>query len=1108
MSGTQTSNSSQAVTPGNWVTQTINGMQYDVLLPANYDPSIKYPTVLYLHQLDMGNDPSGLLAEVDPWFNTTAFRTSTPAIVVMPLLDQSADPSGETINFGGVSSADSAGETNAIAALKQVMAQYSSDASRIYVTGNSMGGIGTEDMLIKYNAYTGTEGKLFAAGLALAGADYGQGYPQPDPSIVAALKNVPFWAIHGGQDTTVPLTWDQNLYAAEQAIGGDMQYTQDNSLGHDVWDTYYPQAGAGSPLGWLFSQSTGGSGVVTSPPPPPPPPASPPSANDTVVMGTSGSITDASGNKWTINTAGQVAVNGAADTMTANAKELAYVNGTIWQENTSNLWWGETQNNDAWAPSAGTATSPLPATTTTPPPPPPPPPAPTPSANDTVVMGTSGSITDASGNKWTINAAGQVAVNGAADSMTANVKELAYVNGTIWQENTSNLWWGETQNNDAWAPSAGTATSPLPATTTTPPPPPPPPPPAPTSSANDTVVMGTSGSITDAGGNKWTINAGGQVAVNGTADTMTANVKELAYVNGTIWQENASNLWWGETQNNDAWAPSAGTATSPLPAVTTPPPPPPPPPPAGTIGSGSDTIVLTMSEDADGPTGAAGADAEFTLNVDGQQIGGLQTVTASHTAGQTETFTFQGNFAPGKHAITVTFANNSMTAGDKAAFNDGGDRNVYVNGVTYDGSVVSSTVTGIYQSPFYAPLNTGATVYGNAVYAVTDTTAVPAGAPSTPSTTPAAVSFGTGADTLTLGMSEDPYQGDAQFTVSVDGTQVGGTFTTSAIEWQGQTQPFVLHGSWGNGPHTVSIAYINDQIGPPDARGTYDSVDRNLFINSVSYDGTTVTSAPYGLFNNGSHSFSVPTTTASPPPPPPPPPTVTASPNDTMVLAGSAAAITDAAGNKWTITSAGQVAVNGVADTTTGHVTELAYVGKAVWQENTSNLWWGKTSPTAAWAPGAGTSTSPLPAPITIASGTTSATVSQSQVSVVATAGNHMLFLSGSGDIVSLSGGTDTITDTGKRNTYMIPSAGKGTDTFTSNILTSGDTLDLKTALGGDQLERVGLDPGELPDGHRLGDKVRHCRSRRPRAARAWRSRPSTARRTLTLSSLLAHAIT
>lgn len=166
-----------------------------------------------------------------------------------------------------------------------------------------------------------------------------------------------------------------------------------------------------------------------------------------------------------------------------------------------------------------------------------------------------------------------------------------------------------------------------------------------------------------------------------------------------------------------------------------------------------------------------------------------------------------------------------------------------------------------------------------------------------------------------------------------------------------------------------------------------------------------------------------------------------------MVLAGSTAGITDASGNDWTITSAGQVAVNGVADMTTANVTELAYVDDKIWQENTGGLWWSKTSPGASWTPETKASTSPLPASITIAPGSTSDTVSQSQVSVVATSGIPMLFLSGSGDIVSLSGGASTITDTGTGNTYILPAAGHGSDTFTSNILAAGDTLDLKTAL-------------------------------------------------------------
>jgi hypothetical protein len=57
------------------------------------------------------------------------------------------------------------------------------------------------------------------------------------------------------------------------------------------------------------------------------------------------------------------------------------------------------------------------------------------------------------------------------------------------------------------------------------------------------------------------------------------------------------------------------------------------------------------------------------------------------------------------------------------------------------------------------------------------------------------------------------------------------------------------------------------------------------------------------------------------------------------------------------------------------------------------------------------------------------------------------VFISGTGNTVKLTGGKETITDTGNHNTYVIPAAGKGYDAFTSNVLASNDTLDLRTAL-------------------------------------------------------------
>jgi hypothetical protein len=58
-----------------------------------------------------------------------------------------------------------------------------------------------------------------------------------------------------------------------------------------------------------------------------------------------------------------------------------------------------------------------------------------------------------------------------------------------------------------------------------------------TSPSGTVVTAGSGGSIRDASGNVWTINAAGQVTINGQADTTTSNVIELAYVNGIVWQE-------------------------------------------------------------------------------------------------------------------------------------------------------------------------------------------------------------------------------------------------------------------------------------------------------------------------------------------------------------------------------------------------------------------------------------------------------------------------------------------------------------------------------------------------------------------------------------------
>jgi predicted peptidase len=234
---------------GQWIAADVNTMQYRVLLPDGYDPVRHYPVVLYLHQLDMGTYPEALLRQVNPWFESAGFRSGHKCIVVMPMLDQTDDKEGRLLNFGGKRQGH-AGADNTIAALKQVIARYSVDPARIYVTGNSMGGMGTWEMLLSYNALTGTKEHIFAAGLPLAGT-----HRTADPAAAARrLRQVPVWSIHGANDEVVPLDWDRTM-ARLMRGSSSYRYTEDPALGHEVWDRYYTLPAVWD---WLFAQAAPG----------------------------------------------------------------------------------------------------------------------------------------------------------------------------------------------------------------------------------------------------------------------------------------------------------------------------------------------------------------------------------------------------------------------------------------------------------------------------------------------------------------------------------------------------------------------------------------------------------------------------------------------------------------------------------------------------------------------------------------------------------------------------------------------------------------------------------------------------------------------------------
>jgi hypothetical protein len=107
----------------------------------------------------------------------------------------------------------------------------------------------------------------------------------------------------------------------------------------------------------------------------------------------------------------------------------------------------------------------------------------------------------------------------------------------------------------------------------------------------------------------------------------------------------------------------------------------------------------------------------------------------------------------------------------------------------------------------------------------------------------------TGPDTLTIGMTEDAYAGDAQAEIMLDG-QLLGTPTVTYLNSGGTAELFTYTGNFG-GPtaqHTALVNFLNDlYIGP--------GQDRNLYVQSITFDGVQVAGPPTAIMRDGPVSF-------------------------------------------------------------------------------------------------------------------------------------------------------------------------------------------------------------------------------------------------------------
>lgn len=209
------------VTRGTWVTNqslTFAGMpgggssfRYNYLLPSGYNTSVIYPVLFYGHENDEGmnggsypSDGAALVnqTEMDGSFNTVAFRTNFPCIVVVPECDQSLDTGGANgnSNFGGYADTPNSGanERAINALLVHILAAFSADPTRCYATGDSLGAIGSLAWIVDNNRVNGVN-KLWTAAMGFSDQLF-RPSGVPNSTVFANMRTVPYIAVSTPND--------------------------------------------------------------------------------------------------------------------------------------------------------------------------------------------------------------------------------------------------------------------------------------------------------------------------------------------------------------------------------------------------------------------------------------------------------------------------------------------------------------------------------------------------------------------------------------------------------------------------------------------------------------------------------------------------------------------------------------------------------------------------------------------------------------------------------------------------------------------------------------------------------------------------------------------
>ncbi|MFV0606557.1 MAG: prolyl oligopeptidase family serine peptidase [Niabella sp.] len=221
-------------------------LPYRILLPENFNPSKKYPLVVFLHgRGESGNENERQLTHGAALFLNEKNRKDFPAIVVFPQnpvrcywsnVQTVMNDKGKRSFYFVAGGEASPSMKMVIALVNNLFVQYKIQKNQVYAMGLSMGGMGTFELVNRMPT-------TFAAAIPICGG--------ANPAIASNIKNTDWWVFHGAKDDVVLPTFSENMVKAMKRNGVNVKFTLYPNANHNSWDSAFAEPEL---LKWLFSK--------------------------------------------------------------------------------------------------------------------------------------------------------------------------------------------------------------------------------------------------------------------------------------------------------------------------------------------------------------------------------------------------------------------------------------------------------------------------------------------------------------------------------------------------------------------------------------------------------------------------------------------------------------------------------------------------------------------------------------------------------------------------------------------------------------------------------------------------------------------------------------